>query len=194
MGAYSQMTLVKDGKPVSRIVVPETNQVNQQAATLLQDFVQRISGSSLPVIEGKKAKKGDIVIGQGNTTGLLEDGFRLSTSDGILRISSGGDKGAIYGVVTLLEDYLGVSYYTAHTYTLDQRKTIEIPELDGQKIPLSVIVRLKVMRSEKIRSIRCGSVWRNQVKSLPVICGCILSIKFCLRQNLGKSTGVLFFY
>ena len=94
-GAYSQMTLVKDGKPVSRIVVPETNQVNQQAATLLQDFVQRISGSSLPVIEGKKAKKGDIVIGQGNTTGLLEDGFRLSTSDGILRISSGGDKGAI---------------------------------------------------------------------------------------------------
>ena len=155
-GAYSQMTLVKDGKPVSRIVVPETNQVNQQAATLLQDFVQRISGSSLPVIEGKKAKKGDIVIGQGNTTGLLEDGFRLSTSDGILRISSGGDKGAIYGVVTLLEDYLGVSYYTAHTYTLDQRKTIEIPELDRAENPA---FRYRQTQSYAVREDPVYKMW-----------------------------------
>ena len=40
---------------------------------------------------------------------LTEDGFLLSTSDGYLRIVSGGDKGAIYGVVTLLEQQLGVN-------------------------------------------------------------------------------------
>ena len=38
----AQITLVKDGKATSRIVLVEKNEVNEQAATLLQDFVKRI--------------------------------------------------------------------------------------------------------------------------------------------------------
>lgn len=134
-GAHAQMTFVKKGKAVSRIIVADKDTINRKAADLLQDFVQRISGARLPIVENAKAKKGDIVIGQGNTEGLTEDGFRLATQEGILRISSGGDKGAIYGVVTLLDDYLGVEYYTAHTYTLEKKPTIEIPELDRAENP-----------------------------------------------------------
>lgn len=134
-GAHAQMTFVKEGKAVSRIIVADKDTINRKAADLLQDFVQRISGARLPIIENAQAKKGDIVIGQGNTEGLTEDGFRLATQEGILRISSGGDKGAIYGVVTLLDDYLGVEYYTAHTYTLEKKPTIEIPELDRAENP-----------------------------------------------------------
>ena len=134
-GAHAQMTFVKEGKAVSRIIVADKDTINRKAADLLQDFVQRISGARLPIVENAQAKKGDIVIGQGNTEGLTEDGFRLATQEGILRISSGGDKGAIYGVVTLLDDYLGVEYYTAHTYTLEKRPTIEIPELDRAENP-----------------------------------------------------------
>lgn len=134
-GAHAQMTFVKEGKAVSRIIVADKDTINRKAADLLQDFVQRISGARLPIVENAKAKKDDIVIGQGNTEGLTEDGFRLATQEGILRISSGGDKGAIYGVVTLLDDYLGVEYYTAHTYTLEKKPTIEIPELDRAENP-----------------------------------------------------------
>ena len=134
-GAHAQMTFVKEGKAVSRIIVADKDTINRKAADLLQDFVQRISGARIPIVENAKAKKGDIVIGQGNTEGLTEDGFRLATQEGILRISSGGDKGAIYGVVTLLDDYLGVEYYTAHTYTLEKKPTIEIPELDRAENP-----------------------------------------------------------
>ena len=134
-GAHAQMTFVKEGKAVSRIIVADKDTINRKAADLLQDFVQRISGARLPIVENAKAKKGDIVIGQGNTEGLTEDGFRLATQEGILRISSGGDKGAIYGVVTLLDDYLGVEYYTDHTYTLEKKPTIEIPELDRAENP-----------------------------------------------------------
>lgn len=134
-GAHAQMTFVKEGEAVSRIIVADKDTINRKAADLLQDFVQRISGARLPIVENAKAKKGDIVIGQGNTEGLTEDGFRLATQEGILRISSGGDKGAIYGVVTLLDDYLGVEYYTAHTYTLEKKPTIEIPELDRAENP-----------------------------------------------------------
>ena len=134
-GAHAQMTFVKEGKAVSRIIVADKDSINRKAADLLQDFVQRISGARLPIVENAQAKKGDIVIGQGNAEGLTEDGFRLATQEGILRISSGGDKGAIYGVVTLLDDYLGVEYYTAHTYTLEKKPTIEIPELDRAENP-----------------------------------------------------------
>ena len=113
MSAQGQITLVRDGKPQSRIVVNSDSPVDRRAADLLQDFVGRISDAKLPVVESKKLKKGDVVIGLGSTEGLTEDGFRLADGDGILYISSGGDKGTLNGVVQLLEDYLGVQYYAA---------------------------------------------------------------------------------
>ena len=48
----AQITLVKDGKATSRIVLVEKNEVNEQAATLLQDFVKRsarLRFRSLPI-------------------------------------------------------------------------------------------------------------------------------------------------
>lgn len=131
----AQVTIVKEGKPLSRIVVGKDEPVDNQAALLLQDFVQRISGASLPVVTDKTPRKGDIVIGGKETAGLTEDGFRLKTADGILSISSGGDKGAVYGVVTLLEDYLGVAYYSANAYTLTESSTLVLPELDRAENP-----------------------------------------------------------
>lgn len=134
-GAEAQMTMVKNGKPTSRIVLADTDSTNRKAADLLQDFVQRISGASLPIVSSTNTKQGDIVIGKGNTSGLTEDGFRLATNQGVCYVSSGGDKGSIYGVVSLLEDYLGVSYYGANAYTLTQQSTLTIPELDRAENP-----------------------------------------------------------
>lgn len=131
--ASAQLTLVKDGKAASRIVLTEKNEVNRQAATLLQDFVQRISGASLPIVEGK-AKSGDVVIG-GKSAEAGEDGFTLCTEQNQLRITSGGDKGSIYGVVTLLEKYMGVSYYAYQAYTLTPSKTITLPEIHLSETP-----------------------------------------------------------
>lgn len=134
-GAEAQMTMVKNGKPTSRIVLADTDSTNRKAADLLQDFVQRVSGASLPIVSATGTKQGDIVIGKGNTSGLTEDGFRLATNQGVCYISSGGDKGSIYGVVSLLEDYLGVSYYGANAYTLTKQSTLTIPELNRAENP-----------------------------------------------------------
>ena len=96
----AQITLVKDGKATSRIVLVEKNEVNEQAATLLQDFVKRISQATLPIVADTKARSGDILIG-GKQASAGEDGFLLkTTANEQLQISSGGDKGAIYGVVS----------------------------------------------------------------------------------------------
>lgn len=131
----AQVTIVKDAKPVSRILVDKDNTVDNQAAQLLQDFIGRISGATLPVVNDQSPRKGDIVIGGKDVSGLTEDGFRLKTDNGIVYISSGGDKGNLYGVVTLLEDYLGVSYYAAHAYTLTKRQTVVVPELNRSENP-----------------------------------------------------------
>ena len=85
--ASAQLTLVKDGKAVSRIVLSEKSEINRQAADLLQDFVQRISGASLPIMEGK-AKSGDVVIG-GKSAEAGEDGFTICTEQNLLKITSG---------------------------------------------------------------------------------------------------------
>ncbi len=133
LNAEAQLTLVKDGKPASRIVLAEKTEVNEQAATLLQDFIHRISQATLPIVSKDKIKQGDIFIGNGGEAG--EDGFTLDTSRGWLNILSGGDKGAIYGVVTLLEDYLGVSYYAKDSYTLIPSSTITLPVIQRTETP-----------------------------------------------------------
>jgi hypothetical protein len=130
MAANAQITLVRDGKAKSRIVVADDSSVNHRAAELLQDFVERISDAKLPIVTTAKTKSGDVVIGSGSIEGLTEDGFRLAENNGALYISSGGDKGALYGVVQLLEDYLDVQYYAANAYTLTRRGTITLPKIE----------------------------------------------------------------
>lgn len=135
LGMYAQLTIVQDGKAVSRIVIAEQTKVNEQAAALLQDFIRQISQATLPIVCDTKTQSGDILIGQQTTDEIGEDGFLLHTADGQLRIFSGGDKGAIYGVVTLLEEYLGVSYYAKDVYTLTPMQTITLPLIDRKEKP-----------------------------------------------------------
>ena len=130
----AQITLVKKQKPVSRICIVGQTKADQQAAELLQDFVQRISRANLPIVKGEKPRKGDVVIGEMDAD-AGEDGFSLITEDGKLQIRTGGDKGSIYGVVTLLEQYLDVSYYAKDAYTLIPMENIELPALAHQETP-----------------------------------------------------------
>lgn len=155
LNLQAQFTVVENRKPASRIVVEQNNEVDRQAASLLQDFISQISGAILPIVD-KGVKKGNIVIGKGNTEGLTEDGFRLKTDKGILYVSSGGDKGSIYGVVTLLEEYMGVAYYTAHTYDLDKRETIVLPELDRAE---NSAFRYRQMQCYAIRQDPVYKMW-----------------------------------
>ena len=108
--ASAQVDLVKEGKSKSKIVLAERTEVNRTAATILQDFVQKISGCKLDIKEKGKAGQDDILIGSSTSSSLQEDGYQLSTTGGKLVIT-GKDNGPVYGVVSLLEDYLGVDYW-----------------------------------------------------------------------------------
>ncbi len=124
----AQVTLVRKGAAQGRILAP-AGAAEQQAAELLRDFVRRISGADLPVVAADaRPRRGDILLeGVVPTPGLAEDGFRLRESDGRLYLRSGGDKGSIYGVVTLLEEYLGVHYWASNEYSLTPSSEITLP-------------------------------------------------------------------
>lgn len=138
--SFAQVQLVKNSKPTSRIIVAGSDSTDMKAASLLQDFIQKVSGAQIPIVKNTTAKKNDIAIGTASnptlasnrsiTSQLKEDGFLISTNDGVLRILSGGDKGSIYAVVTLLENELGIQYFGENEYNVPKQQTIEIPKLE----------------------------------------------------------------
>ena len=131
--AFAQMTLVSKGKAKAYIVLAEDNSVNREAADMLVRFVNKISGAQLEIAPAK-AKGGAIVIGETAAT-PAEDGFELVCKNGALHIKTGGGKGAVYGVATLLERYMGVSYYAYKAYTLTPSANIELLEIEMSDKP-----------------------------------------------------------
>ena len=128
--------LVKDGKPLSTIVIAKEmlktpRSIELKAAKELQAHVKMATGAELP-IEADNAVTGGvhILIGESDLTrqlkigvdGLRPEGFRVKTFDGGLAIVGivGGpwvpgvlpnNQGSLFGVYDVLERYLGVRWY-----------------------------------------------------------------------------------
>ena len=132
--ASSQVVLVEKGKPKARITLAAETDVNRKAANILQRFIRETSGAELPIVTSSKHGKETIVIGE-PTTEASADGFLLTTADGVLRIQSAGGKGAIYGVCTLLEQYVGMDYLAKNCYTLTPSQDIRIPAIHKAETP-----------------------------------------------------------
>lgn len=177
-GVRAQTRLTRNGKPAARIVVAQQTAADLTAAQLLQRFVRESTGATLPLLHDVTPRKGDILIGASDTAGLAEDGFRLRTQEGVLRISSGGDKGAVYGVMTLLERYLGLDYFAAGVYELDRNPTVTLPAMDfaenpafryrqsqGYGMAQDSVYRL-TLRLEEPRDIFAGGLWVHTFNSL----------------------------
>jgi hypothetical protein len=125
----AQVCLIKSSVPQSRIVLSSSNQADVSAAYLLQDFAKRITSATIPIVADGSFRKGDVIIGGEPSHKIKQDGFYLSTKGGFLRIIGVGN-GSIYGVVTLLEKYLNVSYYGKNEYTLIKQKEISLSLID----------------------------------------------------------------
>ncbi|WP_418992707.1 DUF4838 domain-containing protein [Alistipes sp.] len=175
-GASAQTVVTRNGKAVARIVVAEDTPANRTAARLLQRFVAESSGAKLRA--AAKARPGDILIGAADTAGLGRDGFRLSTRDGVLRISGGGCKGTVYGAIALLERELGMTYYAAGVYDLDRRRDIVFERMDlaenpafryrqsqGYGMAQDSVYRL-FLRLEEPRDLFAGNLWVHTFNTL----------------------------
>ena len=128
----AQIILVKNGKVTGRIVVDLQNKTDMQAASLLNLFVKKITGTTLPVISpaGKRVR-GDLVIESHSdlkSSAIAEDGFSLTSNDSTFQVKGAKGLGSVYGVVTLLEDYIGVRYFAANNCTYTKSSEFVLPK------------------------------------------------------------------
>lgn len=132
------MYIVADGESEFSIVTAENaDECIMTAADELQTYIEKISGAELPVITENQLADGEkaIVLGETelekeitevNRAAIGADGFLLY-SDGYHLLVAGGDsRGTLYGVYTLLEDYLGVRWFTPELEVVPESKDIII--------------------------------------------------------------------
>jgi len=132
--AAAQTTLVDNHRAIGRIISTDT--IDNEAVLLLQDFTERATGAHIPVVATNvKPKKGDILFRRPTDNAVKEDGFRLSTEPGYLIIEGGKGKGSVYGVVTLLERYLGCNYWSEHDFSVPQTADFKLPRINVVENP-----------------------------------------------------------
>jgi hypothetical protein len=129
----SAVDIVRNSKPEGRIVVFTGSGTDMEAAGLLNSFIGKITGTRLPIVTATdRAKPGDIIIKTLGKTdpwykSIKEDGFILTSGDRSFSILGASGKGTVYGVVTVLEDYLGVRYYAANACSWPENHDLSLP-------------------------------------------------------------------
>jgi len=139
------ITLIKKGRAKSRIVIPgKSTELEQKAASVMQDYIHRISGAKMKIVtDGIKTKGNEILIGKVNRDALVnldfdileEDGFIIRTTEKQLIIAGGTEKGTLYGVYSFLENHLGCRKFTSKASYTPRLETIIVGSIDDIEIP-----------------------------------------------------------
>jgi uncharacterized C2H2 Zn-finger protein len=128
MAVNAQMTLVREGKSTSHIVLADKSGINVIAANLLQRFVKEATAAELPIVLSGRAQIGDVLLGGMPAEGVTTDGYSLTTKGGVLHFAGQGN-GTVYGVVSFLERYLSMDYWSDHAYSLPKTDNIQLPDI-----------------------------------------------------------------
>jgi len=140
------VSIAKNGKAVSRIVIPsDPTEVEKHASVVLQNYLHQITGADFEIVsDDARARKNDIQIGQVNSPEideldleeLEEDGFVVFTRNGRLSIAGGSEKGTLYGVYYFLEEYLGCRKYSSRVTVVPAQFNISLKSINDKEIPV----------------------------------------------------------
>ena len=142
---------VDHGRPVATIVIPtDGGTVERRAAEILQSSIRKMSGVVLPIRAAEAPGRGNVAaIGfDGDDlpptlaslrSTVRTDGFLIGTTTGSLFIISGGGKGAVYGVVHLLEKYFGCRMYSPTAGVFPNRDDVVLGCILERENPLNEV-------------------------------------------------------
>jgi hypothetical protein len=125
-----------------KIVVPaDASKLEQRSATVLQDYIQRVSGFKPEVIVESRTMPRVKAIYVGHTSKtedlakLPAEAYQIKTIGKDIVIRAGSGRGIMYGVYTFLENYLGCKKISNDQVVVPEHKKITIPgsiALDGK--------------------------------------------------------------
>lgn len=143
----ADVALFENGQsPYQIVLAAKSSAAERYAAEELQRYFERITGAKLPIVTDDQPRKDEeIVLGaaklpegaakpsESAQPGL--DGFTLRTAGKRLLISGIGPRGTLYGVYALLEDNLGVRWYTPDFEHVPQLDRVALGELNITETP-----------------------------------------------------------
>jgi hypothetical protein len=139
------IALVEAGRAKARIVIPKKpTEVEEKAASVLQDYMRKISGAKLRIVKDRRKEKGnEILIGGVNRTAvaginideLHQDGFVIRSAGNQLVIAGGTEKGTLYGVYSFLENHLGCRKFSSSATYVPEMEAITVGSIDDREVP-----------------------------------------------------------
>jgi hypothetical protein len=141
------INLVNSGQSSYSIVVPNDVTASENyAAAQLSDYLFKVSGAKLNIINESAAQKGhSIHVGldgfvksnyqQNAIAALGKDGILIKTVNGDLIISGGRPRGSLNAVYQFLEDYIGCRWWTPTTSTMPHKPTITLTDINVNYTP-----------------------------------------------------------
>jgi hypothetical protein len=139
--------LIDEGKSPYSIIIPvDAIPSERYAAEELQKYLERISGVKLPIAtDDQPVSRYEILLGnnmhlrglglQVDLAKLGPEGFLIKTFNNYLVILGGRPRGTLYGVYALLEEKLGVRWFTPEVEYVPRMKRIEISPLNEVQVP-----------------------------------------------------------
>ena len=119
----SPVYLVQNGGTDYVIVTDTDDETLNTAAEEMQAYIEKISGAKLDITESKAVNKA-VYIGITDRKDIKSDGFYLHSDGTNLFIDGADSRGALYGVYTFLEEYLGVRWFTPTLEVVPENKDI----------------------------------------------------------------------
>jgi len=145
--AASGLTLAAKGKSSYRIVLATNSLLSERyAAEELQKYLQKLTGAKLPIIsDTTRPGAHEILLGDNahvralglslDCTRFGPDDFTLRTEHGHLLIAGGKPRGTLYGVYELLEQKLGVRWFTPEVEVVPQTNRVVLASLNETHVP-----------------------------------------------------------
>lgn len=153
--SLAEVVLVEEGKPTATIVLgAEASEQAAEAAAYLQEYVQKISGATLPIVsEGDSIQGTRILVGRsesvralgvalpgGHTHQMNEEAFIVRTIGSDLALVGNEDwnyRGTVFAVADFLEKELGCRWYFAGPYgeVLPSMESIRVGDLNRTERP-----------------------------------------------------------
>ncbi|UCH35100.1 MAG: DUF4838 domain-containing protein, partial [Armatimonadota bacterium] len=141
------LTISQGGKSDYVIVVgSEASPSERHAAEELQTFLKQIGGAELPIVgDDTPLAEHEIIVGDSkhlqalgadiDLDALGDEGYVLRTMGPRLVIAGARKRGTMYGVYSLLDEYLGCRWFTAGISRIPTRDPLTLPEINDRVIP-----------------------------------------------------------
>ena len=145
--AFATVTIAQNGSSKYRIVVPtRATAAEKYAAEELQHYLEKLTAAKLPVVtDNEPAAPLEILLGDNAHLGkarekvdfakLGPDGFVLRSDARRLIIAGGRPRGTLNGVYALLEEKLGVRWFTPELEVVPRMDRLRLAELNERVVP-----------------------------------------------------------